>query len=43
MFRRLFANSWLKTIIKTGLLAMLYFMTLALAFSVTGFILFALL
>jgi hypothetical protein len=41
MFRRLFANSWLKTIIKTGLLAMFYFMTLALAFSLTGFIIFA--
>jgi hypothetical protein len=41
MFRRLFANSWSKTIIKTGLLAMFYFMTLALAFSLTGFIIFA--
>lgn len=41
MFRRLFANSWLKTIIKTGLLGMFYFMTLALAFSLTGFIIFA--
>ncbi|MDI1248703.1 MAG: DUF3667 domain-containing protein [Lacunisphaera sp.] len=43
MLRRLFANSWPKTILKTGLLAMFYFMTLALAFSLTGFILFALL
>ena len=43
MFRRLFANSWSKTIIKTGLLGLFYFMTLALAFALTGFIIFALL
>ncbi len=43
MFRRLFANSWFKTITKTVLLALFYFMTLALAFSFTGFIIFSLL
>lgn len=40
MFRRLFANSWIKTIIKTSLLGLCYFLALALAFALTGFIIF---
>jgi hypothetical protein len=42
MLRRLFANSWPKTIIKTGLLTGLYGVTLCFAAAVAGFIVFAL-
>jgi hypothetical protein len=40
MLRRLFGNSWPKTIVKTGLLAFSYCFVLALAFTVTAAVLF---
>lgn len=43
MLRRLFANSWPKTIVKTGLLAAAYACTLGLGFLATAIILFLLL
>ena len=43
MLRRLFANSWRKTIVKTGLLAFAYLCTLGCAFAITLIIIFAIL
>lgn len=43
MFRHLFAGSWLKTIVKTGLFGVAYSFTLVFAALVGGFILFAML
>lgn len=43
MFRHLFAGSWTKTIVKTGLLGALYTCTLLFATLVGGFIIFAML
>lgn len=43
MFRHLFAGSWIKTILKTGLLVSFYAFTLMLASLIGGFIIFAML
>ena len=43
MLRRLFANAWRWTIIKTGLLGFVYLITLGLGFVATAIILFLLL
>ena len=43
MLRRLFANAWRWTIIKTGLLGFAYLITLGLGFVATAIILFLLL